>query len=183
MLQLQTFLLCVFVFCCESTGRAFAHSLCACLVVWVCGFEFARTVRSSVCMCVVIGVARDVFCGECAHWLRVHDMFCLCTSCDCFRICHVWCEHMTCHVYFYVPCALLSIVFNPVLCVTWLLVQLPHLLSLITLLVCSSSYVCSVHASLLSTITVFLSCFTPCLVVLCSVFFSYGVVCLFVFFA
>ncbi len=58
----------------------------------------------------------------------------VCWPCACVS---VLCEHVASVLVFCVPRALMSICLDPTHLVTWLLINFPQLLSLITLIICS----------------------------------------------
>ncbi len=180
-------------------------------LVHVC-FVVLHAVRVSIgCvqLCYMLCcVARSLY----IHWLRAFMLSCVntwlmsflisCVFMSCFA--HGWwflcwpcacvfvlCEHVASVLVFCVPRALMSICLDPTHLVTWLLINFPQLLSLITLIICSlyNLLVFAVPCGFVPMLDVV--CVLSSLVQFClvqssqsaSLFFPYGVVfvCLFYF--
>lgn len=132
-------LVCVLCFLLERGVRILALLSCSgSVLVFVSGIGHSRSrlvllweraVSSSLGPCAPLSVC-VVFCtargsGSAVCFFVV--LFC-CTQlvfslAACFHVCHLLCEHMACLVWFYVPCALMSIVLTPpiLLPVYWLI--------------------------------------------------------------
>ncbi len=127
---------CPRVFCCVARSSCFYRLRAFMLYLVLCGTQLVYSLAA--CFHVVMSCVNT--------WLMSFLISCVFMSCFahgwwfvCWpRACvSVLCEHVASVLVFCVPRALVSICLDPTHLVTWLLINFPQLLSLITLIICS----------------------------------------------
>ncbi len=127
---------CPRVFCCVARSLCFYRLRAFMLYLVLCGTQLVYSLAA--CFHVVMSCVNTwlmSFLISCMFMsCFAHGWWFVCWPCACVS---VLCEHVASVLVFCVPRALMSICLDPTHLVTWLLINFPQLLSLITLIICS----------------------------------------------
>ncbi len=130
---------CPRVFCCVARSSCFYRLRAFMLYLVLCGTQLVYSLAA--CFHVVMSCVNTwlmSFLISCVFMsCFAHGRWFVCWPCACVS---VLCEHVASVLVFCVPRALMSICLDPTHLVTWLLINFPQLLSLITLYIICSLY-------------------------------------------
>ncbi len=129
-------LFCPCVFCGAARSSCFYRLRAFMLCLVLCGTQFVYFMGCVLSCCHVLC---EHVAYEDSHLLHVHVLFCtwlvICLMAMCLCFCFVWARGF-CLSFLCAMCSHVDFL-DPTHLVTWLLVNLPHLSSLVTLLICS----------------------------------------------